>query len=76
MKINKGKLYSVTDLLKCMKERGLPSSRVWLYTVEKQEKLVCPRLPNSRADRVFTQSQIEEVIQAFSVGGKGYWRYK
>ena len=70
------KTHSVTKLLEYLGISGLPCSRTWIYTLEKQGKLVCPRRPNSRRDRVFTDKQMDEIKIAFSVGGKGYWRYK
>ena len=72
----KNKLYSISFLLGRMKENGLPGSRMWLRWAEDKENLVCPRLPGSRGDRAFTQSQIEEIIEAFSPGGRGYWIYQ
>ncbi len=74
--IRQDELYTVTELLSFMSEAGLPSSRMWLYTTERQGKLVCPRLTNSRKDRVFTEKQMEEIIEAFSPGGKGFWKYE
>ena len=73
--MNQTKLYSISDLLERMKEKGLPASRMWLRKVEEQGKLICPRLPNTRGDRVFTLVQIYEIIEAFSPGGQGEWKY-
>jgi len=67
------RLYSKKDLLKSMKEAGLPYSVMWLLNNEKKGNLVCPRRPNSRGDRAFTQEQITQIIQAFSPNGKGRW---
>lgn len=62
------------QLLQAMKDAELSSSQMWLRFTEKQGKLKCPRLPNNRGDRVFTQKQIDEIVQAFSPGGKGRWQ--
>ena len=67
------KYYSRKDLLNAMKEAGLPSSRMWIRTVEAKGLLKSPRLPTTRKDRVYTQKQIEEIVEAFSPGGKGRW---
>ena len=70
------KLYSSNELLHFMGTYGLPKSREWLYYNEKNRKIVCPRLPQGRKDRAFTQTQMEEIVKAFSPNGKGYWRYE
>lgn len=70
------KLYSISDLLETMTKVGLPGSRMWVRTAEEQNKLKCPRLPNSRGDRVFTLKQMQEIVEAFSPGGKGQWSYE
>lgn len=64
----------VKQLLRAMKDTGLSCSMMWLRYAEMQGKLKCPTLPNSRGDRVFTQKQIDEIVQAFSPGGKGKWQ--
>lgn len=67
------KVYKVSRLFEQLKDAGLPCSRMWLRTVEAQEKFKCSRLPGSRRDRVFSDGDIEEIIEAFSVGGEGEW---
>lgn len=69
------KLYSATDLLKFMKQYGLPYSREWLYYNEKKGRLISPRLPQGRKDRAYTIKQMEDIVKAFSPGGEGYWKY-
>ena len=68
-------LYSTNDLLAFLKERGLPASRMWLRHKEAKKLIVCPRRPNTRGDRALTMVQMEQIAQAFSPGGKGYWKY-
>lgn len=64
----------VKQLLQALNDAGLSCSAMWLRYAEKQGKLVCPKLPNNRGDRVFTQKQIEEIVRAFSPSGKGEWK--
>lgn len=62
------------DLEKAFKEAGNPHSYQWILRQEKRGLLRCPKDPANNY-RVFNQEQIKEIIQAFSVGGKGKWIY-
>ena len=63
----------VKQLLQAMNEAGLSSSTMWLRWNEDNGNITSPRLPNGRGDRVYTKKQIEEIVRAFSPGGKGRW---
>jgi len=67
------KLYAKRYLLSAMKDAGLPCSEMWLRYAENKGLLISPRRPNGRGDRAYTQEQINQIVQAFSVGGEGEW---
>ena len=67
------KLYAKRYLLEAMRDAGLPCSEMWLRYAEGKGKLKSPRIPNGRMDRAYTQEQINQIVQAFSVGGEGAW---
>lgn len=64
------------SLEEALEETGLASHRSSIIRWEKEGKLTCPRLPNNRGDRVFTEEQLKEIVEAFSPDGKGEWHYK
>lgn len=66
-----------TDLLKQLQERGASwCSRAHMHRLEEQGKLSLPRFNNSRRDRVVTQEMIDDIVKAFSPGGKGHWHLR
>lgn len=67
------RFYKRSSLANMLKASGLSSSYMWLRRMEKEGRLTCPKV-NGR--RMFTAKQIEEIIQAFSPGGRGEWHYK
>jgi hypothetical protein len=70
------RLYSTSELLEFMGTHGLPKSRMWIRHNEKMGRLKCPRVPNGRKDRAFTQEQMEDIVKAFSPGGPGRYIYE
>lgn len=66
--------YRKKDLLRAMKEAGLPCSDMWLRDNEHRGLMRSPVIPNSRGDRAYTKEQIDEIVKAFSPGGKGEWK--
>jgi len=60
-------------LLDTFREAGLYHTRSWLYNMEQQGRLVCPRSPTSNR-RMFTKEQMAEIVVAFSPFGVGEWR--
>lgn len=49
-------------------------SRQTLYNWEQKGVFTPPR--NTHGDRVFTWAQANEIVRAFSPGGKGEWHFK
>ena len=47
----------------------------WIYPREKQGMLECPKETKHNRDRIFSEKQIEEIVNAFRPGGPGQWRY-
>lgn len=48
----------------------------WLYKLEKEGRLICPKSAVDNRTRLFTDEQIEEIVAAFRPGGIGNWSYK
>jgi hypothetical protein len=49
----------------------------WLYKLEKEGRLVCPKSTVDNRTRLFTEEQINEIVTAFTPGtGSGNWTYK
>lgn len=48
----------------------------FLSRAEKAGKLIPHKMPtySGRTKRMFREKDIEQVVAAFSVGGKGYWK--
>jgi len=68
------KYKTMKNLLRAMKEAGLPSSRATAKRWMQQGKLTPARRPNNWC--VFTDQDIQEIIKAFSPGGRGEWHYE
>lgn len=68
------RVYSKIELLNTLERAGLPCSTMWLRKAEEAGILISPRLPHARGDRAYTQDQINEIVRAFSPGGKGKWK--
>lgn len=73
------KLFGRSELDKALAKAQLVSfprnGYPWLLRRERMGKLVCPRDP-ATGIRIFTEKQIAEIVKAFSVGGKGIWKYE
>lgn len=54
--------------------RALGVSRMTLWIWEQQGKVSFPR--NGHGDRVVTEKQLREIKEAFSPGGKYYWKFE
>lgn len=78
--------YKISDLLKALDEAGIKKSQAWVYRQEIKGNLV---LPKSTTDikkpkwaskvgpvRIFTETQISQIVQAFLPGGVGNWSYR
>lgn len=48
----------------------------WLYRLEKEGRLECPKSAVDNRTRLFTDEQINEIVDAFKPGGTGFWSYK
>ena len=48
-------------------------SRMTLWNWEKEGKFIPPK--NTHGDRIFTITQLKQIKNAFSPGGKGYWKF-
>lgn len=48
----------------------------WLNVMEKKGRLVCPRGGIGMRTRLFTEKQVDEIIEAFRPGGTGTWSYQ
>lgn len=71
------KYSTIKDIIARLKGAGLPHSKRTILRWEEQGKLKIMRLPHSKthARRVITEEQLEELIKAFSPGGRGWWSY-
>lgn len=69
------KYHNKQYFLKKLKDAGLSSDYRWILKMEKLGKLTCPRNPTTNW-RMFTDLQIDAIIDAFSPGGKGEWHFK
>ena len=69
------KVFRRQVLDKALTDAGIVSKSgayIWLLEMEKKGRIVSPRDPVT-GQRLFTQTQIEEIIKAFLPGGTGYW---
>jgi DNA-binding transcriptional MerR regulator len=55
------------------KELGV--TRMTLFTWESKGYITCPRV-GTRGDRRFTRQQMDEIVKAFSPGGKHKWHFE
>ena len=65
---------------------GRPISKMWIYRQEQKGNLKIPRSTTnfkkaqgsrkSAGVRLLTEQQIQEIVEAFLPGGKGYWSYE
>jgi hypothetical protein len=66
--------YTRKDLEEAFKAMGKWADHKWIIKQEAEGRLRCPREPHNNW-RVFTEEEINEIVEAFSAGGKGYWYY-
>ena len=66
------KFLSIEELYKAMKETGLSSGKSWVLRQEKKGNLTLRKIPNTGHKKVI-ESDIEEIIKAYSPGGIGRW---
>lgn len=55
--------------------RELGISRQSLFTWERKGYLTSPRV-GTRGDRRFTRTQLDQIVKAFSPGGKKQWHFR
>ena len=77
--------YTIKDLISAFKERGMTISSLWLRRQEQKGNLIVARSSTnfkkfgmnkpSGAVRLFTQQQINDIVEAFLPNGKGYYNY-
>ena len=78
--------YTIKDLLQAFKDAGYPVSKSWIIRQEQKGNLKIPRSTTnfkkaqgsrkSAGVRLLTEQQIQEIVEAFLPGGKGYWSYE
>lgn len=65
---------TIGALYEAFKKRGRKHDLKWVLYQERGGLLRCPRIPHNNW-RVFSEKEIDEIVRAFSDGGKGYWHY-
>ena len=77
---------TVKDLILAFEKVGMRVSDSWLFRLEQKCNLKLPRSTTNfkksqgsrklAGVRMLTETQIEEIVEAFKPGGKGYWSYE
>lgn len=77
------KYYTISYLHDRLKAAGIENYNLlrnfrykWLNVMEKKGVLVCPRGGVGMKRRLFTEKQVDEIIESFRPGGTGVWRFK
>jgi hypothetical protein len=83
MKNSDKKYNTITYLHQRLKKAGIENYNLlnnfrykWLNVMEKKGVLVCPRGGVGMKRRLFTEQQVDEIIEAFKPGGIGSWNYR
>jgi len=68
---------TIGHLVKRLREAGISDFPItWINRKQKQGLLSLRTIPNNyKGRRVVTDSDITEIIKAFSSGGQGYWHF-
>lgn len=81
-KVN-SKYHTIRYLHQRLKEAGIENYNLlnnfrykWLNVMEKKGRLVCPRGGVGMNTRLFTEEQVDEIIESFRPGGLGTWSYQ
>lgn len=75
------KEYSIKYLIEALQETGITHAKTLegaqqtVYAWIRKGKLVPRRRPHNKW-YVFTQNEIEDIVDAFSTEGSGHWSYK
>lgn len=77
--------YTIGYVVKAFAEAGYPVSAAWLRRQEEKGNLIVPKSTTdfkkaygarrNGAVRLFSKTQIDDIVKAFLPGGKGYYNY-
>lgn len=77
--------YTIQDLVKTFEKQGMKVSQAWIRRQEAKGNLIIPHSTTNfkkpqgtrpkGAVRIFTQNQLNEIVEAFLPNGRGYYNY-
>lgn len=67
------KLFYLRELYRRQKELGLSFGKMWVLRQERKKALKLRKDP--KGWRRVTNGEIEQILKAYSPGGKGHWSY-